>query len=193
MFPTRTRGFTLIEMMIGLAILALLMMLGVPAFTTMLQNQKLRAGAESLLNGLQTARAEAVKRNVQAQFVLTNDEAAPIMVNTAAPNTAGQNWMVRAATNIVGQNNFIEGKYGTTTITVAGSNPTGTFDGTVTFNGFGTTTLNSPATLQIANPPGGACVTGGGPMRCLNVVVSPGGTIKMCDPAVTAIGDTRKC
>jgi hypothetical protein len=32
-------------------------------------------------------------------------------------------------------------------------------------------------------------------MRCLNVVVSRGGQVKMCDPAVpvTAIGDTRKC
>ncbi|MCC6472780.1 MAG: hypothetical protein IT514_03450, partial [Burkholderiales bacterium] len=43
------------------------------------------------------------------------------------------------------------------------------------------------------NPSGGACAADGGPMRCLNVLVSPGGQIKMCDPAVAATGDTRRC
>jgi type IV fimbrial biogenesis protein FimT len=190
-FSSRTRGFTLIELMIGLAILSLLMMLGFPAFMTMLQNQKLRAGAESILNGLQNARAEAVKRNVQVQFMLTNDDVISANVSAALPNTAGQNWVVRASSG--GFYEFVESKYGTTTVTVAGSNPTGTFNGTVTFTGLGTTTLNSSAALQVANLAGGACVAGGGPMRCLNVVVSPGGQVKMCDPSIAAAGDTRKC
>ncbi len=202
-FSVRTRGFTLIELMFGLTVFALLMMLALPSFTTMLQNQKLRAGAESILNGLQTARAEAVKRNVQVQFILTNNDATQAMVDAAAPNTQGQNWLVRASLP-TGFYDFIEGKFGeegsgsaATTVTVTGSNPTATFNGTVTFTGLGTTTLNSPVTLQVANPAGGACKTPAGtePMRCLNVVVSSGGQVKMCDPSVpvTAVGDTRKC
>ena len=66
-----------------------------------------------------------------------------------------------------------------------------TFD--VTFNGFGATTLGAAATFAVANPAGGLCAAAGGPMRCLNIVVSVGGQTRMCDPAVTTAGDTRRC
>jgi type IV fimbrial biogenesis protein FimT len=32
-----------------------------------------------------------------------------------------------------------------------------------------------------------------GPIRCLMVVISPGGQSKVCDPAATSVGDTRSC
>jgi len=186
MTSLRLRGFTLIELMIGLTILGLLLMLGLPAFNTMLANQKLRASAESVMNGLQAARSEAVKRNVLAQFVLTDDEPVPGMKDTLTPSAIGLNWMVRAPN--AGSFDFIEGRSGAgSTVFVASSDPS------VTFTGFGTTTLAATATIQFTNPAGGACATGGGPMRCLNVTITPGGQVKMCDPVITAVGDTRKC
>ena len=36
------------------------------------------------------------------------------------------------------------------------------------------------------------CVVDNGEMRCLNIVVTSGGQIRMCDPAV-ASGDSRAC
>ena len=55
----RARGVTLIEMLIGLTVLGILLMLGMPSYTTWIQSTKIRAAAESLQAGLQLARAEA--------------------------------------------------------------------------------------------------------------------------------------
>ena len=66
MLIARHRGFTLIELMVGLALLAVLTMLAFPTFTTMVQNARLRAVADSILAGLQGARAEAA--TIGAQF-----------------------------------------------------------------------------------------------------------------------------
>ena len=57
MLIARHRGFTIIELMIGLALLALLMMLAFPVLT-MMQNARLRAVADSILGGLQGARGK---------------------------------------------------------------------------------------------------------------------------------------
>lgn len=64
------RGFTLIELMIGIVVLAIVIALGVPSYRTWIQNTKLRNAAESILNGLQLARSEAVARNQRVRFTL---------------------------------------------------------------------------------------------------------------------------
>jgi prepilin-type N-terminal cleavage/methylation domain-containing protein len=64
------RGMTLIEMAIGLVIVGLLLVMALPGFGTWLQNSQIRNAAESLQNGLQLTRAEAVRRNTRVQFVL---------------------------------------------------------------------------------------------------------------------------
>jgi type IV fimbrial biogenesis protein FimT len=184
------RGFTLVELMTGLAIFALLLMLALPSFSIMLNNQRLRAQAESVANGLQNARAEAVKRNAQVEFVTTDDNAGiAAQVATIAPVTpttapAGQNWLVRVMTS-PGNYDYIEGKNATSSAIMAST------VSSIMFRGLGQTTLANTVTYQITNPAGGACAPG--PMRCLNVTVTPGGQIRMCDPSITAAGDTRKC
>lgn len=192
--PRHCRGVTLIEMMIGLAIVALLLMAGVPAFTTFLQNSKLRTTAEALSGGLQLARAEAVKRNGQVEIVLTDDDPIAATVNSITPSTTGRNWVVRYYDPTTLFYSFVEGRFGstsgsldTTPVVVTAANAT------IAFNGFGSTPLAATSTFQVTNPTGGACAASGGPMRCLNITVTPGGQIHMCDPAVTATGDTRKC
>jgi type IV fimbrial biogenesis protein FimT len=192
--PRHCRGVTLVEMMIGLAIVALLLMAGVPAFTTFLQNSKLRTTAEALSGGLQLARAEAVKRNGQVEIVLTDDDPIAATVNSITPSTTGRNWVVRYYDPTTLFYSFVEGRFGstsgsldTTPVVVTAANAT------IAFNGFGSTSLAATSTFQVTNPTGGACAASGGPMRCLNVTVTPGGQIHMCDPAVTAAGDTRKC
>jgi type IV fimbrial biogenesis protein FimT len=63
----------------------------------------------------------------------------------------------------------------------------------VTFNGLGS--VLGAMQINVSNPSGGACRTAAGsePMRCLQVVVSASGSVRMCDPAVTEDGDPRKC
>lgn len=63
-------GFTLVELMVALMVLGVLVSLGMPSFLEMLRNMEIRAAAESVANGLQRARAEAVARNTRVQFVL---------------------------------------------------------------------------------------------------------------------------
>jgi len=188
------RGFTIVEIMVALTILSILLMLGVPAFATYLQNAKLRSAAESLYAGVQLARAEAVRRNVPVQIVLTNDIPGPATAATANLGTSAPNWLVRAQNPVGGAFTFIEGKSGLEgTGQGAGSTPTTQIVGSVasiTFNGFGR--ANAAATFDYSNPTGGACAPTG-PMRCLRIVVAIGGQARLCDPAATAAADTRKC
>ena len=54
------RGFTLIELMIVLTLIAIMAGIGVPGFQTMVQNNRLTTSTNSLLSALQYARSEAV-------------------------------------------------------------------------------------------------------------------------------------
>jgi type IV fimbrial biogenesis protein FimT len=93
----RVRGFTLVEVLVGLAVVALLALIGFPAMGTFLQNSKLSNAAASYYSGIQLARAEAIRRNVETQFVLTNTAITTAnLPNALAPSVNGANWVVRA-------------------------------------------------------------------------------------------------
>ncbi len=64
------RGMTLIELMIGLTIAAILLLLAAPAYRDFIANTNVRNAAENTLAGLRQANAEAVKRNAPVQFSL---------------------------------------------------------------------------------------------------------------------------
>jgi type IV fimbrial biogenesis protein FimT len=56
-------GFTLVELMIVIAILAVLLGVAAPAFRSFIVEQRLRATSADLRIAMMTARSEAVKRN----------------------------------------------------------------------------------------------------------------------------------
>jgi type IV fimbrial biogenesis protein FimT len=60
----RLRGFTLIELMVTLALAAVLMMVAVPSFVTFQRNSELTSVANNLVGAMNTARTEAMKRNM---------------------------------------------------------------------------------------------------------------------------------
>jgi len=64
----RTAGFTLIELMMTLMVAAILMAIAIPGFRNMLLSQRLSTAANSMVNTINTARMEAIKRNASAQF-----------------------------------------------------------------------------------------------------------------------------
>ncbi|NIR32538.1 MAG: prepilin-type N-terminal cleavage/methylation domain-containing protein [Gammaproteobacteria bacterium] len=78
------RGFTLFELMITVAIGALLVTLAVPSFNTMLQNNRLTSQINEFVATLQLARSEAVKRNETVILCATDDPAADPLDCTAA-------------------------------------------------------------------------------------------------------------
>jgi type IV fimbrial biogenesis protein FimT len=194
-------GFSLVELLIGIAILALLMALGVPQYATFLNNSRVRSSADNLVSGLNLARAEAVKRNARVQFVQTDEEPLENLVNALPQSTTGINWVVRELVPATGLHNFIEGKAGAegsgradaTSVVVTSSSADASYNGILTFTGFGALTIARPVQFQVTNPTAGTCAAAGGPIRCLNVVVSSGGQVRICDPNVTAAKDTRAC
>lgn len=56
-------GFTLVEMMITIAVAAIILAVAVPSFSRSFERQRLRGAAETLVAGIELARSEAVKRN----------------------------------------------------------------------------------------------------------------------------------
>jgi len=174
------RGFTLIEIMVSLTVLGILLMVALPSFSEWLQNQQLRAASEATLNGLQVARAAAIQRNVLVQFQ-----------ETSLPQTA---WAVtEAVTAIPVQSRAHEEGSPNAQVTATPAGAT-----TVTFAPLGNvvTNIDGSATvtqLDVSNPAGGNCQPAG-PMRCLRVVVSGGGSLRMCDPTSTLpANDPRAC
>lgn len=57
-------GFTIIELMISISVLALLLSIGVPAFTDIIRSNRVSAQTNDLVGGLNLARAEAAKRGL---------------------------------------------------------------------------------------------------------------------------------
>jgi len=66
------RGFTLIELMVTLVLLAVMLTLAAPSFLTFQRNAELTSTANSFVGSLSAARAEAMKRQLRA-FVIPGD------------------------------------------------------------------------------------------------------------------------
>lgn len=191
------RGFTLIELMITLAVLGMLIMIALPNMGTWLQNTQIRTSAEAMQAGLQLARAEALKRNTTVRFQLVNS-----LTSSCALTTSGRNWVVSladpsglcnmdasdtVAPQIIQKRSSAEGSPNAVVTATGGSS--------VVFNGLGRPAAGSLTEINVTNPNNGACKTAAGnePMRCLRIAVNAGGAVRMCDPAVDDATDPRKC
>lgn len=192
---TLARGFTLIELMVTLAVVGIVLGLGAPAFFAWIQNTQIRTAAESMLTGIKLARAEAVKRNATVSFqMMTSTDA------SCGLSLTGANWVVSVndATGLchVADSSLppftIRSKAsgeGTRNVAYSASQPSTEFDAL----GRVTPTPAGDVVVDITNPTGGDCVASSGPMRCLRILVTAGGQARMCDPAVTATDDARRC
>ncbi|WP_197023893.1 GspH/FimT family pseudopilin [Microbulbifer sp. HZ11] len=72
----RQRGLTLIELMITLAVLAVIVAIAVPNFNTMIQNNRSLSLGEELASALNYARSEAVKRSTRVTLCGSTDGSA---------------------------------------------------------------------------------------------------------------------
>lgn len=71
----RQSGFTLVELMVTIAIAAILLGVGVPSFRTVIENNRIAAASNDVVTGLQYARSEAIRRAVLVDFCGTADQA----------------------------------------------------------------------------------------------------------------------
>ena len=181
-FPSRLAGFSLIELMIGVAMLALLLTLAAPGFLAFVKNGEIRASAEAVLNGLQLARSEAVRRNAQVQFSLTN-------IVSGGGETGTSDWVVREVSSgeSLQVRSAAEGGR-SVLVTVADSS-----QAVITFNGLGRSRDGAAELLFYADADTPEkCTDLTATFRCLKVTVSVGGQVRMCDDRRPA-GDPQKC
>jgi type IV fimbrial biogenesis protein FimT len=78
--------------MIGVAVLGILIMVGLPGLTDWIQSTQVRTSADAIISGLQYARSEALRRNRSVQFTLTNAVDA-----SCAASLTGTSWVVSLA------------------------------------------------------------------------------------------------
>lgn len=159
-------GFTLIELLVTVTVLAVGLSLAAPAFTQQIANYRLRGAAESIVNGLNFARAEAVRRNAPVSFTL---------------DSGGPGWTVEQVSNATTLQSRASGE--TPAISATSSNgalgltftPTGLVDTS------GTRLLQVTLSSSVAHT------------DSRQIDIFGGGLIRVCDPTVAATNDPRGC
>ena len=81
-------GFTLIELMVVVALIGILMAFGVPAMNSFAQNDRLTTQINTLVGHLAYARSEAVLRNIRVGLCVSDD-----MVSCSGKNWA-EGWIL---------------------------------------------------------------------------------------------------
>ena len=171
----RQGGFSIIEVVVTIAIIGLLLSIGVPSFFTWMQNLQIRTGAEGVMAGYNIAKNEAVRRNVNVEMTISNNTGWDVHLASDPATSLRMRDPNEGSVNV------------TSTILPNGAD-------TVTFNGMGrVVSTNSDGTnpvsqidftnLQIGNA---------SDRRNLRIVIATGGAIRLCDPQV-APTDNRAC
>lgn len=89
MSPARSKGFSLIELMVTLSVAAILLTIAVPSFKDFMQNNRLVTQTNDFITALNLARSEAVKRGTQVTVCKSADQ-----LSCAAAGNWEQGWIV---------------------------------------------------------------------------------------------------
>jgi type IV fimbrial biogenesis protein FimT len=197
MKTARYHGFTLIELMIALAIFAFLILLAGPQYADLMGNAQIRNGAENTLTGVRLAQTEALRGNTQGRFVLdptpstggwtvwhfNNGESIADDRDANCRTDGGPRWC------LVQSYTFADGASRTTVTTVP---PDAT---QVTFNGLGRIAPNADASGTINRIDVTNTNVSASNRRPLRIAISSYVTsgVKLCDEAVTDTTDPRFC
>lgn len=198
MKPALVGGYTLIEMAVVIAIIAILMGLAAQNYRAWVANTQIRTAAETLVEGLSMARNEAIRRNRTIGFRLVSD-----LSDTCAASGTGTSWVVSVndpakkcdrdvsesdEPQIVAKKAASER---TAMVTVTALATDGSAASSVVFNGVGRVVLGGAPIARI-DVDSSALIAEAS--RDLRIVVSSGGMIRMCDPdPKIAVKDPRKC
>lgn len=193
----KQEGVSLIELMVGLAVLAILLSAGLPSFSLWIQNTQNRTAAESLLNGAQLARAEAVRRNANVRFDLTDATGLIAWTVGCVSATANCPAIIQSRSSNEGT---LNARAGIDTAAIPSPAPATQFNTAieggrnlpagVTFDGLGRVPSANTGTditrIDITNASAANA-------RRMVVTISTGGAIRMCDPALSLSANPQGC
>ncbi len=197
----RAKGFSIIELMVTLAILALLLTAVSPSLRDWVINSHIRNAASAFEQGIQLARQEAIRRNqsVSLWLVSTPSNASTALDDSCALSSSSGSWVVSvnspvgkctAAPSVnvdpmlVASHAVGDGGSGVTVAAVGADKATAAT--TVTFNGLGSI-ANADAAYRID-----VSSTETATPRNLCVELSGVGSVRVCDPALAST-DPRAC
>ncbi|WP_295982934.1 GspH/FimT family pseudopilin [uncultured Variovorax sp.] len=192
---SRQDGFSLIELMVTLVVFAVMAAMAAPSLMQYANNMKILAAADSLYASLQQTRSEAIRRNIPVELVFTTDAPVAASVETTALTDNGPNWLIRQTPEALDDPHvFIEGKSGAEGGGRAGQGTPVVIDSSSSSIRFDASGALVGSEVRVGfNQQGATCALENGPARCLRVVASKGGQVRVCDPAALGAGDTRKC
>jgi type IV fimbrial biogenesis protein FimT len=177
-------GVSLIELLIGFAVLGIVVAIAIPNLSSWMQNVQVRTAAESLLNGVQIAKGEAIRRNSQAKFSMTSTSGvADWSVIFVQDGSTVQSWKGAQAKNArVGASAAATQNYATALAAGAG------MPASVTFNALGHV-VNVGTDITRIDVTNAADSTA----RRLVIVISPFGFVRLCDPALSLASNPQGC
>ncbi|MFW9616238.1 GspH/FimT family pseudopilin [Aquabacterium sp.] len=197
----KQRGFTLIEALVVVTIVTILALAAAPNLSTWLDNIRIRNASNAIQEGLQVARAEAIKRNQNITFWLVSSNAANQLDDACALSNTSGSWVVSvsdptshcasapstvSAPRLVASRSI--GDSGAQVVVKAVQSDGATGATSVTFNGFGRVSNSAPiGRIDITGQDSGISY------RNLRIAISPVGQIRVCDPSVSSSTDPRKC
>jgi type IV fimbrial biogenesis protein FimT len=173
MFKPKQLGFTLVELLIVVAIFVILAAVGVPSYIEWIENSKIRSGASSIFNGIQKARISAVQNNTQVRFTLGTNTAWTVACVVAArcPGGVAQ----------IEQRSSGDGSSASVTTTTLPAAAT-----TVTFSNLGIANAGGLTQVTVDNS------TSYSGKRPLRIQIGASGATRLCDPAFS-LPDPKGC
>lgn len=179
-------GYSLVELMVVVAIVAVLASLAMPAVSGMLAEQRVRTVATELLGELTHARAEAIKQHRRV-----------VVAHGGSGTGWNQGVQVYVATVDVATGNLVQsgatlrslGAFTGTNLKICGM--TSDFDSMIVFRGDGSVANATPGTetgIRVADDQG----RGSAYVRSRNILISPAGRASIENPG-TGSGGVPSC
>ena len=192
---SRQRGVTMMEVMVTVAVIAIVMAVGAPSLGSWMQNNQIKTSAQNVLNGLQLARGEAVRRNARVKFTLTDSKAATGGTTGWSVGcvtvTASCEANIQTGTSADGGTTI---RLGVSTATLTGANYANaiaagsgmTGAASVTFTAFGQvdTTVSNITRIDVTSATDANA-------RRMVIRIPDGGSPLLCDPSL--VGNSQSC
>jgi type IV fimbrial biogenesis protein FimT len=87
-------GFTLVELMVTVAVLTIALAIGVPQMRTFVDTQQSRASQEALRSAINLARSEALKRSGRVSLCPINSDGTKTCAGTTDVNSWNNGWLI---------------------------------------------------------------------------------------------------